>query len=438
MALRIKCSCGKVILISSKLAGIKLACAACGKHFTISKERFEAVPPPAAPPGPKAARAQEHPNSSPTTGAASSKASPISADFDSDPVGAPTAAKSSMKKLDDEPVDFDLDSAIADLSGSLVDDLPARPDDELKLADEEPPKLELDPVQTFSPQSAAEGESTETGAVELSYARDGSLRPSTSRGSSRDVIQSPTRTFWADAFHSFVYPFANVNNCVTFAVICLVSLVRIPLNYAGILGLMGILFIYGWFCSLYLSIVQDTAVASEDLPGIKMEDGPIDDILKPMLKYLGASASALAPAVAYTILLATDLLPDWMSSGLALVAWICLGLFLLPVFILLFAFNALDMIYRVDLIITTVYRTLSAYMVIWLMLLLVGFTWTIPLAIELLAEFDVDVSLPSLPFDGLGFKVFMNLLDVYLTIISMRLIGLYYLHFKRRFTLVFE
>lgn len=437
MALRIKCSCGKVILISSKLAGKKLVCVACGKQFTLPKERFEAVPPPAAPPSPKAARAQAHPISSLPTGAVPSKASPISADFESDPAETPTASQSPVKKLDEESVEFDLDSEIADLSGSLVDDIPARPDDELKLADEEPPKLALEPVQATSMPSGADDESGASGSVELSYARDGSLRPAT-RGSGRDVIQTPTRTFWADAFHSFVYPFASVNNCVTFAVICIVSLVRIPLNYAGILGLMGMLFIYGWFCSLYLSIVQDTAVASEDLPGIKMEDGPIDDIIKPMLKYLGAYASALAPAVAYTILLATNLLPDWMSSGLALVAWICLGLFLLPVFILLFAFNALDMIYRVDLIITTVYRTLSAYLVIWLMLLLVGFTWTIPLAIELLAEFDVDVSLPSLPFDGLGFKVFMNLLDVYLTIISMRLIGLYYLHFKRRFTLVFE
>ncbi len=424
MALRIKCRCGKQMQIASRLAGKRLACSACGWKFSIPPERFEAatsvakIPPPDRPGIPAAPS--------------------ISADFGSDELVATPAAPSPAHALDEEPADLDLDSAIADLSGLLTSDIENAATDELELADELPDRLEREPLATSAESPTSSSMASGNDAAEVSYARDGFTRPLAARASVKDIIQGPTRTFWADAFHSFVYPCHNGNNAITFAVVCFVSLLRIPLGWVGIYGLAGIFIIYGWLCALYLSVVQETAVASEDLPGIRMEQGFIEDILKPMLKYIGAFATALAPATIYLILMAVGLVPDALSSGFALVCWMALGFFLLPVFVLLFAFNALDMIYRVDLIFTTVYRTFRAYVAIWFLLLLVGFTWTIPLAIALLAELDLDLSLPTLPFAGPVFEAGMNVLDVYLTIVSMRLIGLYYLHFKRRFTIVFE
>ena len=74
----------------------------------------------------------------------------------------------------------------------------------------------------------------------------------------------------------------------------------------------------------------------------------------------------------------------------------------------------------------------------WLMLMLVTIIYLTPVAGSALAQ----VGLRALAIDttafGLGGEVVFQVLDVYLTIVSMRLIGLYYLHFKKRFAIRME
>lgn len=430
MALRVKCRCGKLLQVSSKLADRKISCTSCGWSFSIPKSRFDAATVPVA----KGAAAMP----SSTQGAATP---PVRQPARVSQPPAPPPP-SPLESLDNEPIKLDLDSAIADLSGTLPE-IPSAgaTDDELRLADDPPMQLEFaaDGPAIPVPDRAHTNAASADEPAALSYARDRVEHGPPSRSSRTDVISGPVRGFWPDAMMSLAYPVRTGGNIITFAIVCIISLLVIPLGMIGCYGLIPILIIFGWKASLYLSVVQETATGSEDLPGIKMEDGFLGDVIIPALKYIGAFAVAVFPAAAYLILMATGVLPDFMVSGAALLAWVAIGLFLWPVFVMLFAFNALDMLIRIDLIFTTIFRTFGAYASIWLMLLLVGITWVLPLVAVAVMAANINVTLPDLdPGSGIAIEAVMNVLDVYLTIVSMRLIGLYYLHFKRRFTLVFE
>lgn len=422
MALRIKCGCGKQLTVSSKLADKRIACPACNRPFRIPLSRFES-----ASPGKKRPSSKTNPASA----VRSQDAFPAAA-----LAGTPTPAARPLSSAAAPPPPIPTEQP----APSEIDPTPASLDDELS-------QLEISgvPVQSSTDVLTLRGEAPtdlETGsqpAAGVGYARDRLTRTIPGRTSKvTEVVQGPTRGFWSDAFYCFVYPFGSAGNGITFAIVAVVSLISIPLGYAGCLGAIGQLIIFGWLCSLYLSVVQETAVGSNDLPGIKMEEGFIDDIIKPALKFIGAFAVALFPAVIYTIALATGGLPGFMQSGLALFVWMGLGFFLWPVFVMLFAFNALNMIYRIDLIFTTVFRTFGAYLCMWIMLLLVGFLYLLPILGFVFAALGLNLSAPKLPGGGLEIDVVMNVLNVYFSIVAMRLIGLYYLHYKRKFTLLFE
>lgn len=403
MALRVKCKCGKELQISSKLADKRVSCTGCGRGFVLPKARFEA-----------AAKSSASPAASPP---AQPPARPA-------PRVAPNVT--SPDRLDSGPANLGLEVEIADLSGSISP---------MNLT-EEPLELSLagDGPLVDSPPPPPPVSDT----AELEYARDPRVGSNSVGRPGMDAVQGPSRGFWSDAVQSFVYPFRSSSNLVTLGVVCAISLLRIPLGWVGIFGVAGSMIIFGWLCALYLTVIQETAVGSDDLPGIKMEDGFWEDIIKPAFKYIGAYACAIGPAAFYSALMLAGSLPDWMSSPFALLAWLAGGFFLWPVFVLLFAFSALGMLFRLDLIFTTVFRTFFPYIAIWVMILLVGFMWTFPILAVIFARAGFNLALPDLAATGYVFEVLFNVFDVVLTIITMRLIGLYYLHFKSRFTLEFE
>lgn len=408
MALRVKCKCGKVLQVSSKLADKRVSCTGCGAGFVLPKSRFVIAKKSPSPPGP-------------TSPAPSGAARPSPAP----PPPVPSARIPRADELDKTPADLNLE--IADLSGTIS---PMSIDDgglELSLA-ADGPSVETPPP----PQS----ESSDT--AELNYARDPRHRQITGVKAELNVVQGPVRGFWSDAVQSFVYPVRNASNIINFVIICIISLMDIPLNFAGMLGLVGSLIIFGWLSAMYLSVVQDTAVGSDDMPGIKMEDGFLEDVIKPALKYIGAYVCAIGPFSAYTVAIIAGALPGWMESPFALLAWMAGGFFLWPIFVLLFAFNALGMIFRLDLIFTTIFRTFLPYIAIWIMILFVGFLWTLPFAAMVFAVIGLDIPLPEFEGASIAISAGLNVLNVALTIVTMRLIGLYYLHFKSRFTLEFE
>lgn len=424
IVLKIKCKCGKLLRVPESLAGKKVACPACKGAYRIPHEKFGLTAQAAAP-----AAAEKKPLesvSAPNVSAA--------------PAG--RAAKDEAPDLELPPIDPTSSPSELNLLEGL--DLPSP-----NLGPVCPECNQPQPtgaricvqcgIDLATGRSVLEGQKAQ--AADLGYAADRAPRGSRSR---HEVIGEPTRGYWSDALLSFVYPFKSLNNGITFAIIliiaCAAVFLRSPgfLSLVGLLILMGRLIIFGWLAAVYLSIVQNTAMAIEDLPGIRMEDGPWDDFIKPAFKYVGAFACALFPAAVYAILAGTHVLPDSMQSGLAFLLWLGAGIFVWPIFVILFAFDTHNMLWRVDLIITTIFRTLLPYMGLWLMLLVVGFSSVLPVLAPILDDLSITVPLPSVKDWGLAGTLIVRALDVYVMIVVMRQIGLYYLHFKKRFTLIFE
>lgn len=75
----------------------------------------------------------------------------------------------------------------------------------------------------------------------------------------------------------------------------------------------------------------------------------------------------------------------------------------------------------------------------WAVLLISSSLTLAGLAEDIFLEFGIDPFeyIPNI-FHGFGLALGVQVLDVYLTIVSMRIIGLYYLHFKRKFAFKLE
>jgi hypothetical protein len=399
--LRIKCKCSKLLRVPSSLAGQKVACPSCKRAYRLSAEQFVASGQPA--------------KTNPVTSTAKPKS------VAQPPQLAPAASQGEGSTIVDPPP-FSFDEELSSLSVLGIGGIPNSDDgDEFKLADEpasiptlsvaQPPAANLQYASTKSVRSSAK-----------TFADDG----------------NPRRSFWLDALYSFIYPFKNGMNVATFFIVAGFLLMKIPLEWIGIYGMAGRGFIFGWVAAMYLSVIQDTATGSEDLPGIRMQDGILDDIVMPALRYVGALAVALLPSAIYGIAYGLDWLPDSLVNPLVPVVWLAVGLFLLPVVLMLFSFNAIGMVFRLDLIFATILRTFLPYMALCAMLFVVAFLGTIVSYGPLL----VLIGLPSAGF--LSFKASMALRivcdvgDLYMTIVAMRMIGLYYLHFKSRFAIQME
>ncbi len=411
MALRVKCKCGKSLKVSSKLADKRIACPGCQRPFRIPATKFEA----------KRAKAARSAASGSVAKAPTRRTPATPKSFNNPTVAAGPVPAS----LDDE------------LLGDLSGDYDESQSDILT-------ELDVDASQSLTTGLAPEAVLVEAAAPELSYARSEHRMPASRRLA--DPIQGPQRGFWADAFRSFIYPVASGGNALTLVIVCIIASLPTLLISVSVVSIMACfmfiasLCIFGWLAALYFSVIQDTAVGSEDLPGIKMESGFVDDILKPGLKYIGAFAVVLAPAALLAIAIAAGSLPvswNWM-----ILAWAVGGIFLLPMSLLMFAFDALGMMFRLDLIFTTIFRSIGPYLAIWLLLLIVGVG---QVATTVGAEF-LDKVFPSAMLSTsltpvlatIGGQLALIALGVYFNIVSMRIIGLYYLHFKKRFTIVME
>jgi hypothetical protein len=423
ITLKIKCKCGKVLRVPEALAGRKVACPACKSAYRIPHEKFGLTAPPATP----------------------SRKAPVS-------VSAPAAAPAAVRAPKESPVDLDLPP---------ID--PTATPSELNLLDGlDLPSPNLGPIcpECNQPQPTgaricvqcgidlATGKSVLEGKqvapVNVGYA-PGERSHRNRRRDKHDVAGEPTRGYWSDAMLSFVYPFRSPRNCITFAIIVVVACAVVLLrgfgflSVAGLLGgalmLMCLVMALGWLAAVYLTIVQHTALGIEELPGVKIEDGPWDDFIKPGFKYAGAFLCAMCPAAAYSILAGTGLLPESMQSGVVFLLWLGAGIFVWPILVILFAFDALNMLWRVDLIITTIFRTFLPYLALWLMLLLAGSISIVPLMAPVLLDYGITLPLPDVEEWGLAGAAVLRAVDVYVMIVVMRQIGLYYLHFKRRFTL---
>jgi hypothetical protein len=118
--------------------------------------------------------------------------------------------------------------------------------------------------------------------------------------------------------------------------------------------------------------------------------------------------------------------------------WMALGVFIFPLFLLIIALGSTDSLVRADLICVTIVRTILPYIAMWLTLIVVYLVKIVPAVGTLLMQLGVQITLPTMPEFGWVGVVAIQVVNVYMALVAMRIIGVYYLHFHRRFALVIE
>jgi len=300
----------------------------------------------------------------------------------------------------------------------------------------------------------------------------GALSAGALDGGPLGAIPRPTRTFAADVLWTFLFP-TSAGNLMTFVgiwIFLVIASLVLRLASYGFLFLVSIfatgfyVLMMGWYCAYQFSILESAAGGDENLPSMDLSVGWMSEALGSLIKWIGSWVIVLAPAICFRVWYwstgpaatapgaASGWLPDWIddlvacSGGLPGILalppagidpfkiLVVLGLFVWPFVILCVAIGGFTALYRVDLIAATIVRSLGAYAVT--VILMVGAcVLEYLLASLIIAKAAVgagttgSIFSPALVFDALLIG-----LTIYFDIVLMRLIGLYYHHFKHQFS----
>lgn len=219
-----------------------------------------------------------------------------------------------------------------------------------------------------------------------------------------------------------------------------ISSVPLPCGLSLVISVIG----FGWWSAYMFQAVLGGAGGEENLPDFDLTGGWVDDIIIPCIKMIATYLFVMIPAFGL-FLLAAGGVGTLMSNstsgasaavaagGLALTAigLTALAFFVWPMVVLVTAVGGLPAVFRVDLIIRTLLRTLPAYLVT------VG---TVYVALGAMYVFTLASLLGlDITFEEAGLGVILmvtavhGLVCTYCWILAMRAIGLYYHHFKSRF-----
>ena len=313
--------------------------------------------------------------------------------------------------------------------------IPARRDGTIPLADE-PDQEGLDAGAL--PAETASGSMFDQAGVSTAYDPD-------ARGGVSHLPRIRPRTgFWSDVGWTLAF-FVSPHNLVMFVVVWGFYLLQwfftsVPL-VGWIMVLLAELYIVAW----YMSIIGETAAGEDDLPRFGAAESILDDIVLPALAYYGTFIVLMAPAFAYAMFVAKtvqgtgilklpnlDLYTLINSAGAAavpLIVLVALGIFLWPIALMCVSMGGLFSLFRIDLILMAVAKTLPAYIAICLM---VAAATVLP---GFIVEAATSIATPSggLGRGGLMFDLPAYAIEIYFSVVTMRLLGLYYLHFKERF-----
>jgi predicted Zn finger-like uncharacterized protein len=257
-------------------------------------------------------------------------------------------------------------------------------------------------------------------------------------------------TYLRDVGGSLLF-FTRLGNLVTFAIAVFIVGLQFPLSVVPFFGPFLVLIVVGWYMAFQLNVVLAAAGGDPDLPDL-MTGGWGEGIVLPLLKYLASWVMALVPfAVGLGYLVAFNQLDIWEAAGhfgMALAGDFLaafdanqgggplLGLILLfamtlwPMMLLVVAVGGLRSLVRFDLMVLTAIKTLPAYILV-VVLAYVGVVG--PSLLAALGWAAVKPGASTRMGLLLAVAALGVILQVYGSIFTMRVTGLYYHHFKHRF-----
>ncbi len=279
-------------------------------------------------------------------------------------------------------------------------------------------------------------------------------------GTSADAIQPPPSPegYVSAAERAKLY-FASIGrNCLfnlkfgnlaTFLVVWVIMCIQPFLAFGCLLGVIGMIIIQFWFMAFCMNAVLDGAAGENDLTQPNITGGWLDEVVVPGFKFLLTLVIVRLPAVIYLFITALpggialdelaevsksvfmdpfEALGEESSAGeITVLAGLYLGgAFFWPMVMLIVAVGGIGGLVRIDLILKTIVKSFPAYLCT---VVLVYISLLLPLVYLAAGVAAVGSSLSGLLL--LGFLLIG--VETYATILAMRVIGLYYHHFKHRF-----
>ncbi len=248
--------------------------------------------------------------------------------------------------------------------------------------------------------------------------------------------------YLSDLYATLLFP-AGLGNLVTFMFVWgMLSLGSAVLSFAGLLGLIGQFVILGWYCAYRFSVIAQAASGERDLPSLTLIEGSFEGIIFAILRWLGSWIVVLLPAyVCMTVMFYLGIsqgltLMDLLLGGVAAAAKnvdvlaVALlmfgGILAWPMVVLCVELGGFASLVRVDLIVVTLIKTLPIYI----------FTAMFVFGADLLGAY-LAFKLPQSFTSGIAVYFMGHLMvtgvGLYFEIVALRVIGLYYHHFKHRF-----
>lgn len=295
------------------------------------------------------------------------------------------------------------------------------------------------------------------------------------------AVVPPTRSFAEDVLWTFLFP-TSAGNFVTFLMLWFVLLFASFFSSFVFFGFIQILawgmyvVVIGWYCAYRFSILESAAGGDEELPSFITPTSWIGEAFGAMFKWIGSWVVVLLPAIGYRIwywsvqppptaivtgpgvkrpaIMPSRGIPDWAndinaaSHGLSGIMalppdgldpfkiLIVLGLFLWPFVALCIALGGFATLSRFDLILKTISRTIGVYS-ITVVLIWVAFFLEYTLSTLTLGKAATVAAVTGTPAATFGATMLGRVcvlgVAIYFDIVLMRLIGLYYHHFKKKF-----
>jgi hypothetical protein len=239
------------------------------------------------------------------------------------------------------------------------------------------------------------------------------------------------RGFWSDVAWSLLF-FLEPGNLVTFVMVWLVvGFQNVGLGGPGAFGItLFIVWTLGIFLSLWLmaflmNVIREAASGEPDLPRCTEFEDALDDMVRPLLQFIGTGFVVLLPALGLS----------WVEAiwGVGIPPWAItlaagIGLFFWPMSVLCVSIAGLGIFLQVNLLIESVFRTFWTYVGVCLVfgtaLALSGAAWLLSIGL---------VFLPIATPTPVALATLASGLQAWSLIVAMRVIGLYYHHYKERF-----
>lgn len=245
---------------------------------------------------------------------------------------------------------------------------------------------------------------------------------------------------------------ARPQSLIVLAIVCVICSLQLVAMFALCFALPMQIILAGWYLAYLLNVVVSGAANEDGLPSLTMEDGVVEGILYPLLKFVAITVLSMVPLGLLLISFARageldgiEALSVWarvlqrdfsamltLEPGHQLAAWLMLGLGLVfqPIMLLVVAVDTIRSLLRVDLMARTIIRTAPGYAAL-LVLTLVTNAAPVLLTVLLGLE-DPESMLPRLG-EWLALSVAVVCAGVLLSVLQMRATGLYYHFFKTRF-----